>query len=220
MKSSKAWSPLLLCAGLGLAVSAHAESERWYAVAFGGMTSADGVSQNTLDDSLVAGGFNLQESSLDDTDAGFGATLGFQVNAHLAAELSYVDLGKTTYNASNSQASPGNESASFETSAQGPVLSFLGILPVSSRFSVYGRVGIALMESEGKATATIGAQSASTSDSTQRSNGVYGLGGQFDVSDRFGIRIAWDRYAEVGSDDITGTSDIDFISLGLRINFR
>ena len=55
---------------------------------------------------------------------------------------------------------------------------------------------------------------------TNRSNGVYGIGGEFSLSDSFGIRVEWSRYAGVGSDDITGDVDIDLISLGLRYNFR
>jgi hypothetical protein len=59
----------------------------------------------------------------------------------------------------------------------------------------------------------------SDSASTDRSNGVYGLGGEFSFSGRFGIRLEWNRYAAVGSKVITGDTDIDLISLGLRDNF-
>ena len=40
------------------------------------------------------------------------------------------------------------------------------------------------------------------------------------VAHRFGLRVAYDRYAGVGSDDITGDTDVDLISLGLRYTFR
>lgn len=39
------------------------------------------------------------------------------------------------------------------------------------------------------------------------------------MSNRFGIRLEWNRYASVGSEDITGDTDIDLISIGLRYNF-
>ena len=49
---------------------------------------------------------------------------------------------------------------------------------------------------------------------------MYGVGGEFSFNRSFGIRLGWDRYAEVGSEDLTGDVDIDLISLGLRYNFN
>ena len=39
------------------------------------------------------------------------------------------------------------------------------------------------------------------------------------MGDRFGLRLEWDRYFDVGSEEIVGESDIDLFSLGLRYNF-
>jgi OOP family OmpA-OmpF porin len=217
MKFARIVSPLLVCAGLGLAASAHAEG--WYVVVFGGEASSEGLDQDELDASLVDVGFDLQSSSLDDSDTGFGATLGYQVNENFAAELSYVDLGDVSYQASNEQANPANESVTLDTSAAGPVFSLLGILPVGERWDLYGRAGLALMDSEGEATATAGDVTDRISDSTDRSNMVLGAGVQYDVSDRFGIQLEWDRYFDVGSEEIVGESDIDLFALGLRYNF-
>ena len=60
------------------------------------------------------------------------------------------------------------------------------------------------------------------SDSTTRSNALVGLGGQFDIGDRFGVRLEelWSHYIDVGSEEIVGESDIDLFTLGLRYNFR
>ena len=217
MKFARIVSPLLVCAGLGLAASANAEG--WYVVVFGGEASSEGLDQDELDASLVGVGFDLQSSSLDDSDTGFGATLGYQVNENFAAELSYVDLGDVSYQASNEQANPANESVTLDTSAAGPVFSLLGILPVGERWDLYGRAGLALMDSEGEASATAGDVTDRISDSTNRSNMVLGAGVQYDVSDRFGIQLEWDRYFDVGSEEIVGESDIDLFALGLRYNF-
>jgi OOP family OmpA-OmpF porin len=215
MNSAKVLSPLLLCAGLGLATAAQAENEGWYAVVFGGESSSDSLNQSELD-----AGFGLGESTLDDSDTGFGASIGYQVTEHFATELSYVDLGDATYRTNNGQAAPADQALTLEASAQGLVFALVGSLPIGERFSVFARAGIALLESEGTATASAGGVSDSASDSTQRSNGVYGLGGEFAVNDRVGVRLFWDRYADVGSAEITGEGDVDLIGLGLRINFR
>ena len=79
--------------------------------------------------------------------------------------------------------------------------------------------GLALMSVDADVSVSIDGESASDSASTDRSNMVYGIGGEFSFSQRFGVRLSWDRYAEVGSDELAGEVDIDLISLGLRYNF-
>lgn len=216
MKSARVLSPLLLCTGLGLAAPAQAENEGWYAVAFAGEASADGVDQAALDASLVLSGFTVDSSTVDDSDTAFGAAVGYQVTEYFAAELAYVDLGEISYRATID----GDDSATLDASARGPAFSLLGIVPIGERFAVYGRAGIALMDCEGEAALTIDGVTDSASDSTNRSNGLYGLGGEFNATDRFGVRLEWTRYADVGSDEITGEADVDVFALGLRINFR
>jgi len=219
MRSAKVLSPLLLCAGLGLAASAHAENEGWYFIGSAGATSVNGESQSFLDD--VAGLIiDASESTLDDSDTTFGLTAGFQVNRNFAAELAYVDLGESDYTASDANAPV--STVSFNSSAQGPTFSLLGMLPIGDRFSLYARAGIALMDSEGSARLTFdGNVVDSLSDSTTRSNGLYGLGGDFMFTNRFGVRLDWTRYADVGSDEVTlGEADVDTFTLGLRFQLR
>jgi OOP family OmpA-OmpF porin len=217
----------LLC--LGLATTAQAAEEGWYLVGFGGQTSADGIDQAQTDAEAVELfnllGFNVVDatSSLDDSDTGFGLGVGYQVNPWFGAELFYVDLGSVNYDADatvDDGTGPVPATLGLETSAQGPVLSLLGFLPIGSHFSAYLRAGVALMDAEGTASATINAVSDSASDSTQRSNGVYGLGGEYSFSRNFAVRLEWDRYADVGSEDIIGEADIDLFSLAIRYNFN
>jgi hypothetical protein len=107
----------------------------------------------------------------------------------------------------------------IEQSASGPVFSVLGIWPIGERFSLFGRVGLALMSVDADVNVSIDGETASDSAGTDRSNMVYGIGGEFSLNRNFGVRIGWDRYAEVGSDDLAGEVDIDLVSLGLRYNF-
>ena len=231
MNSAKWMGPLLLCVGCSLAGPAQAEGEGWYAVAFGGQSKANSVvSQSTLDsavfDAFESNGFTVLDasSSLDDSDTAFGVTLGYKVTENFAAELSYVDLGSPIDYQSTNTVTDGVTSFSAtsraEATANGPVLSFLGILPMGKRFDVYGRVGLALMDTEARVTASANGASASASESTRRSNMMYGIGGEFIVSKRFGIRIEWNRYAEIGSVDVTGEGDVDMLDLAFRVNFR
>jgi len=99
------------------------------------------------------------------------------------------------------------------------VFSLLGIWPIGERFSIFGKFGVALMSVDADVDLTLDGVSESDSASTDRSNLMYGVGGEFLFNPRFGVRLGWDRYAEVGSEDLTGDTDYDLITLGLRYNF-
>jgi OOP family OmpA-OmpF porin len=217
-----------LCASFGFAGTASAADEGWYIVGFAGEASAQNVSQAELDQDTadVFGSVGLSivdaTSTLDDSDTGFGLAGGYQVNQNFAAELAWVDLGDISY-AANGTVTDGVDTfdagLGIDQSASGPVFSLLGIVPIGERFSVFGRVGFALMSVDADATVSIDGESTADSVSTDRSNLMYGIGGEFSFNRRFGVRLGWDRYAEVGSEDQAGEVDIDLISLGLRFNF-
>ena len=228
MKASRWAVSAALCAGLGVAGTASAADEGWYIVGFAGEASAQNVSQGSLDQTFIdvfgAAGLSVVDatSDLDDSDTGFGLAGGYQVNPYFAAELAYVDLGDISY-AANGTVSDGVDTfdagLGVDQSTSGPVFSILGIWPIGERFSVFGRLGFALMSVDADATISFDGESASESASTDRSNMMYGIGGEFSFNRKFGIRLGWDRYAEVGSEDLTGDIDIDLFSLGLRYNF-
>ena len=231
MNSAKWMGPLLLCVGCSLAGPAQAEGEGWYAVAFGGQSKANSiVSQSTLEsallDAFALSGLTVvaASSSFDDSDTAFGVTVGYKVNENFATELSYVDLGSVIdYRASgtiNDGIADLEFTANAEATGSGPVLSFLGILPIGEHFDVYGRAGLALMDTDASWSLTIDGVSDSISDSTRRSNLMYGIGGEFNASKRFGIRIEWNRYADIGSEEVTGKGDVDLFSAGFRISFH
>jgi OOP family OmpA-OmpF porin len=217
-----------LCASFGFAGTASAADEGWYIVGFAGEASAQRIDQDELDQGVIDV-FDLiglpvvdATSTLDDSDTAFGFAGGFQVNQNFAAELAYVDLGDISYSA-NGTVTDGVDTfdagLGIDQSTSGPVFSLLGIVPIGERFSVFGRVGLALMSVDGDVSVTIDGVTETDSVSTDRSNLMYGIGGEFSFNRRFGVRLGWDRYADVGSEDQTGEVDIDLISLGLRFNF-
>ena len=228
MKASRWAVSAALCAGLAVAGTATAADEGWYIVGFAGEASAQNVSQGALDQNVIDAfgsvGLSVVDatSDLDDSDTGFGLAGGYQVNPYFAAELAYVDLGDISYQA-NGTVTDGVDTfdagLGVDQSASGPVFSILGIWPIGERFSVFGRVGLALMSVDADVTVALDGESASQSAGTDRSNMMYGVGGEFSFNRKFGIRLGWDRYAEVGSEDLTGDVDIDLFSLGLRYNF-
>jgi len=216
---------LVLCLALGWAASAQAAQPGWYVLGFGGETSAS-ISQGQADDNLVAifetAGFDVADitSTLDDSDTGFGLAGGYQVNDHFAFEFAYVDLGSVGYRAT-ATVSDGTDEAeadvALESSASGPVLSALGILPVGDRFSVFGRVGFSLLSADGTARITLAGVTDRLSQDSQKSDPVLGVGVEYSLGRYSAVRLGWDRYFDVGTDDVTGDVDADLYSLGFRL---
>ena len=219
-------SALLVCLGFGLAVSAHAGEPGWYLVGFGGESSASGASQNQMDENLVpifeSAGLDIVSltSTIDDSDTGFGFAGGYQLNRHFAMEFAYVDLGSLDYQATATVTDGVDErdaDVQFGNSAHGPVISAIGILPIGERFSLFGRVGLSLLNAEGSVRITLDGSSQRASQSSQKTDPMYGLGAEFNVSKNFAIRVTWDRYLDIGTKDIAGDVDADLMTLGVRM---
>src|SRR5262245_30547592 len=93
---------LLLCLGLGAAGSVQAAEPGWYFVAFGGESSASGLSEGqseaNITDFLENAGLDVVaiDSNIDDSDTAFGIAGGYQLNDHFAFEFAYLDLGAFT----------------------------------------------------------------------------------------------------------------------------
>lgn len=217
---------LLLCLSFGWGAASQAAEPGWYFVGFGGESSASGASENQATERLVeifeANGVDVLDATatIDDSDTGFGLAGGYQLNDHFALEFAYVDLGSVSYDLS-ARVSDGEIEADadvqLESSADGPVLSALGVLPIGERFSVFGRVGFSLMNAKGTARITINDVSQRPSQSSQKFDPMFGVGAEFNLSKYFAIRLAWDRYMDVGTENVTGDIDADLFTLGLRM---
>jgi len=217
---------LLVCLGLGASMAAQASEPGWYFVAFGGESTASGLSESQSEDNIAAifGNVGLDvvdvTSKIDDSDTAYGIAGGYQLNDHFAFEFAYVDLG-----AFNNQATvtltDGTSTADadilLETSANGPVVSMLGILPIGERFSVFGRLGLSFLNADGTARITENGTSQHARQTSQKTDAIYGIGAEYSFSKYFGIRLGWDRYLDVGTKDVSGDIDADVITLGVRM---
>lgn len=217
---------------LGFSLPAAAESLGAYVVAFGGQSSIDTIKKEVIDETVILAieemGLVVTDgtSSLDDSDLVYGLAIGYKLNKYFAAEVAYVDLGAASYRATGTVTDGFDEvglTVRAENSAKGPVGSLLFFWPVHERFAPYLRAGLALMETRAKAGASVVVDGesigGSLSDSTTRSNTLLGLGLDYTFSDRFGVRVEWSRYYDVGSEDVTGEGDVDTILAGVRWQF-
>ena len=226
--SSKSPLTALACVGVLFASSAQAMEPGWYLFAFGGESSASGASENQATDNLVAffeaNGVEVLDSAadIDDSDTGFGVGGGYQLNDYFALEFAYVDLGSTTYDFTATLEDESGDQAdaevTLESSAAGPVFSALGIWPIGERFSVFGRAGFSLLNAKGRARVTIDGQSGQDSQDSQKFDPLLGIGAEYAFGKHFAVRLAWDRYFDVGTSNTTGDIDTDIYSLGVRMN--
>ena len=145
-------------------------------------------------------------SSCDDSDTAWKVFGGYQFNRNFAVEFGYTDLGEASASAPGASATA--ESTAFEVSA-------VGMLPLADRFSIFGRIGLHMSDTD--ARATLGSVSGSTSESN--TGLTFGIGARYDFTKNLGVRAEWQRYADVGGDDVGGEFDVDVISIGVIWKF-
>ena len=135
---------------------------------------------------------------LDDEDTAWKIFGGYEINRNFAVELGYTNLGEVSR--------PG---ASVEATAW--ELVGVGSFPVADRFSIYGKLGGYRAETEARLLGL---------SRDESNNGItYGVGAQYDFTRTVGVRAEWQRYADVGDDNVGGEGDIDVLSVGLRVKF-
>lgn len=147
-------------------------------------------------------------SSCSTTATAFRIGGGYSFTRNLGVELSYADLGNV-----NPVYSPGYVQSTKATTLQAAIT---GSLPVGSGFSLIGKLGFA--QTRFKQAWTTGAASATDT------NVAYGIGAQYDFSERVGLRVQYEDFGKVGSLPITATSGtgrsrVGLLSAGLVYKF-
>ncbi len=140
------------------------------------------VSQSTVD-----------ERSLDEDDTAGKIYAGYKFNSFVGIEGSYYDFGEISNNSS-------------QLEIDGFSLAVVGSIPLTSNFSLFGKVGAHDWDAD--ATGSIASQLISDSDT----DAFYGVGVNYDINSNWSVRGEVERY-EV--EDL----DIDVISLGVSFGF-
>ncbi|HEX7115748.1 MAG TPA: outer membrane beta-barrel protein [Steroidobacter sp.] len=231
-KRQRARLAVVAAAGLGLLASTAARSEQvgFYFGLSGGPVSVD-LSKSEFDDALVTvfedAGFAsvAVDSTLDDSDQGWGVQVGYRWNRYVAAEVGYVNLGEALYEAELQLEDPLGGTAIIATDNRfqttGIVASVLGMLPLTERFDVHARLGVYFADTRVRTRAvSIEPDLPDTFMSVQtRSDSkdlFAGIGAAWNINDSYAVRLEWQRFLDVGDDDDLGDeTDVDFISLSI-----
>lgn len=216
MKFTKTHAMLGLAAAAGICTApAMAQPvDGWYA---GGNV---GRSAATIDDDGIRSGLQVQglaTSAIDDRerDTGYKVFGGYQFHRNFAVEAGFFDLGSFGYTATTVPAG----TLTGDVRIKGLNLDLVGILPVTDRLSVLGRVGVVSARSSGHFSST-GAVTMpfANPDPRERSTGAkLGVGMQYDFSDRLALRAEAERYRV--KDSISNKGHVDLMSVGLIYRF-
>lgn len=148
---------------------------------------------NTNIDNIIFGN-NTNNASGNPT--GWGIFVGHIVNPNFSVEAEYLNLGQIKSN-TNTQNSTGFDVA------------LLGAYPFNDQFSLFGKLGYAMI------TGKPGGACTGCSDSKDRAL-TYGFGGQFNVTPVVGVRLGWDKYR---FNDNGSSGHANFYSVGALVKF-
>ena len=177
---------LVVAASLAFGASgAFAQEAGWYGGLDVGASHLSGINTDSLD-------------SFDKSDTAFDLNLGYRLNRNFAVEGAYTDLGKFHF----SSAALGDG----DVKPTALSLSAVGILPLQSNVSLYGKAGLAHTE-----TKALGA-------SDTKDGLLAGAGVMYDFNRNIYAKAGWDHYDDVGN-DATGNGHADIYSLGVGYRF-
>jgi OmpA-OmpF porin, OOP family len=213
MKLARASGRLGLAA-LALIAShyAVADDSGWY----GGLNI--GQSRVKIDDakltsSLLGSGFATTSISNSESDTGYKLFGGYKFNKNFALEGGYFDLGDFGFTATTVPAG----TLGGKIRLKGLNLDAVGILPISGKFSAFGRAGLNFAEAKDSFSGTGLVTVLNPNPSKRDTNYKLGLGLQYDFNESVGMRAEAERYRI--NDAVGSKGDVDLLSVGLVYRF-
>lgn len=205
----------VLAAAVALATSsaaATAAEPGWYLGGNLGLSRAE-IDEDRIRDGLQSEGFIVNSFSDDDRDLGYKLFGGYQLNRYLALEAGYFDLGTFDFEATTTP--PGTFAGEIDIT--GLNFDLVGLLPISSRFSAFGRGGVTREKAKDRFSSTGAVFVTDPRRNKTATNYKYGLGVEYALTETLGLRAEAERYR---IDDAVGNNgDVDLYSLGLVYRF-
>ena len=165
-----------LAVGLG-SVPAMAADSGFYLGAGFGQATASGHDDNAVAVSEFFGSVVTSVSS-DDTDTSISVFGGYDFNKHVGLEVNYADLGARNVTVTDNIATFTTDQYKFGMTGFG--ISLLGKLPITEKFSMFGKLGLFTWESTVDTTIDFGGGSfVSTSVEETGSDLMLGIGATY-----------------------------------------
>jgi len=202
-------------AALLAAGPAAAQNSGWYLG--GGLGNAKADFTRSDFSALAAGTY-----SVDDTDTASRIFGGYRIAPNWAVEFGLASLGRYKHRYVG-----GSGTAVYTYDASAATVAMAANLPLAGGVSVNGRAGAAFTGARMQGPSTTGSITTSSTcfsvffdDCTSTNTNFYwGLGVQFDINPRWGMRLDYDNYGEVGEQFETGRAKIDAWSANVLFRF-
>lgn len=177
-----------------------------------------GRSAATIDDARITSGLQaggLATTSIDDRDRSTGGKIfgGYQFNKYFALEGGYFDLGRFGFTANTVPAG----TLTGNIRLQGLNLDAVGILPITDKFSAFGRIGATYAQARDSFSGTGAVNGFNPNPSKRDANYKFGVGVQYAFTDALSMRVEAERYRV--NDAVGNRGDVDMLSVGLVYRF-
>ncbi|HAT31732.1 MAG TPA: hypothetical protein DCW29_13035 [Janthinobacterium sp.] len=180
----------------------------WYVGAGIGRSRAT-IDQERITRSLEAGGSTSVAFDKHEHDTAAKIYFGKQLNKNFALEFGYVDLGEFSYSAVTTPLSTLNGKVDF----RGVNLDLLAELPLSQRFSAYGRLGLNYTQARAHFTGNRLFAVTNPEPSERKLNPKIGLGLEYRFTEALAVRGEVERYRV--NDAVGNRGDVDLVSVNL-----
>jgi OmpA-OmpF porin, OOP family len=137
------------------------------------------------------------DSTISKTSTSYSIGAGYDVNKFLAVEVAYRDLGDVK---DRGIGFDGVDEYDYVDKYQTTMLqaSVVGKLPISEVFNVYGRVGLASIDTDDESRRYYedGNNPKPVTGSASKTRALFGVGASFDVTSQFAVRAEYNQYAK------------------------
>lgn len=213
------------------ALPAAADHSPWYGALSAGSAKTDHEFVTNRESTLnIATNIN---SSFDDKDSAWKATLGYRISQLISIELNYADYGsirsETRFTVPDGATRVGGVDMNRDVKGFG--VDALISAPFWDRFTVWGRVGAFRAKTDATATIsgdtffTDGTPGNTRSNSSTDTVAKLGVGLDWNITPHIAARLEYERLDKVGKKFQTGVSNttgeaaIDTIMLGAVVRF-
>ena len=212
MKLVRAVGALGLAGMAAVSATAGAADEGWYLGAGIGQAREEN-NHDRITKELLGSGFTTNSINDDSRGTSWKLLGGKKFNKNFAVEASYFNLGEFGFTAQTSPAGTLNGKIKL----QGVGVDAVGILPFTSQFSGFGKLGLQYAKAQDTFSGT-GAVTVSNPSPSKTSGGYKaGLGLQYDFTPALGLRGEWENYRV--NDAVGNKGNINTLMVGLVYMF-
>lgn len=223
MNLNRLLSASVVCALLTVAPLAASYAD-WYVGGSVGQSSIDATPGEIEEAFLIDDDFVATGTTLDKTDTGWKAFVGYEFLPMFALEAGYADLGQATFSTTIVEAPPPDDAMTpfairGTATVDGAQVAAVLQVPLPGPFMLLGRAGAFRWEAKFTEliTDTGVTRVARTED---KIDALYGLGVQLQFGEALGARLEWERLNDVGEGiGAREGRDIDFFSVGVIFGF-